>query len=82
MQKPEELRRPCSPKPHTEPPPPVQTRSAPISNESIVVLHQDVSKGVNLQRETNYPSLLYPLHSSLFPNITRIRYQHAQGGQL
>lgn len=76
MQEYKELRKSYSPPNLTEPPP-VLTGSAFLSNEAIIILHEEASKGVTLQREANYPSLFV-----ISKHITRIRYQHAQGGQL
>lgn len=50
-----------------------------MSNEAIIVLHEDVSKGVTLWKEANYPYALLPFPLIIYKHTTRVKYQHAPG---
>ena len=54
----------------------------PFFNEAIIALCEASPKGVIEQKEADYPYSLLPSLLINSKHLTKIRYQHAQGGQL
>lgn len=54
----------------------------PLFNEAIIALCEASPKGVIEQKEADYPYSLLPSLLINSKHLTKIRYQHTQGGQL
>lgn len=54
----------------------------PLFNEAIIALCEASPKGVIEQKEADYPYSLLPSLLINSKHLTKIRYQHIQGGQL
>lgn len=54
----------------------------PLFNEAIIALWEASPKGVIEQKEADYPYSLLPSLLINSKHLTKIRYQHARGGQL